>query len=282
MHEQIYSFISQYFHREQVQTVDEHCRLLSEQHPNLFTGLCYIMDVPRDKARDFMLRFQWHKVEGPRRTSKVTKSKVVLEAAAYFYARIYPVLHMVYANRMAEEVMVVCPFAKTLECWERVIEEHLSSENAVRAENCGRLLTRHHHPRILSNSDDKDIRSSVVVIDPANQDGTKFGQGFFKQEMVETAVSRAKDVVIFIGNSCRPPAELYCTPREVWWDEEKSALTAAHSCARFNQGLLKCEEYKLREPLVSLGDIPQALLLDEEREAYAKLKESGDVDEVKW
>jgi hypothetical protein len=40
---------------------------------------------------------------------------VVLEAAAYFYAKIYYYLRTIYGSKTSEEVMVVCPFAETLE-----------------------------------------------------------------------------------------------------------------------------------------------------------------------
>ena len=223
-----------------------------------------------------MLRFQWHEVEGPRRISKTFKSKVVLEAAAYLYARFYLPFHQRYTSKMSQEVMIVCPFAETLEWWDRVIEEHLSIENAVRAKKNEMLLTRNHHSRLLSNSADKDIQSTVVIVDPANQDGTKFGQGFFKQEMVEIAISRATDVVIFIGNSCQPITDGYYTPREVRYTEMKSTLNAAHGYARFNEGLIELKNYKLDEPLVFLADIPETLLLDTELKAYAKLRNSSD------
>jgi hypothetical protein len=55
-----------------------------------------------------------------------------------------------------------------------------------------------------------------------------------------------------------------------------SALNAAHEYALWQRGLLKCEENELEEPLVSLADIPETLLLDTERKAYAKLRNSSD------
>jgi hypothetical protein len=39
--------------------------------------------------------------------------------------------------------------------------------------------------------------------------------------------------------------------------------------------LLEIKDYKLDKPLVSFGDIPEALLLETELEAYAKLRKSG-------
>lgn len=278
MHEQIYEFVGRYFDRRQNQTVDERRLQLRDESPYLFEGLCHIRRVPFRGAFDSEVRFQYLEVEGPRRISSTTRSKVVLEAAAYFYAKVYETLAIVYGDRMSEEVMVVCPFEETLEWWDHVIEERLSRANLGLAAQGKRLLSRNHHPRIISNDEDKDISSNIVIIDPANQDGTKFGQGFFKQEMVKKAISRAKEVVIIIGNPCEP----YCDRYTLGFADMTSALDAAHQFAHICGGLLRYEDNGIEEPLVSLGDIPQALLLDEEREAYAKLKESGDVDEVKW
>ena len=55
-----------------------------------------------------------------------------------------------------------------------------------------------------------------------------------------------------------------------------SALNAAHEYDSWQRGLLKCEDNELEEPLVSLADIPEALLLDSELKAYAKLRNSSD------
>jgi hypothetical protein len=212
-------------------------------------------------------------VKGPRRTSSISKSKVVLEAAAYFYAKIYYYLHTIYGSKTSEEVMVVCPFAETLEWWNQVIEKDLATVNK-RLVALGLPHGRNHHPRIISNSDDQNIRSTVVIIDPANQDGTKFGQGFSKQEMVKIAISRAKEAVIIIGNSCEPyPGRRTAIGN---WKGMDSALNAAHEYALWQRGLLKCEDSELEEPLVSLVAIPETLLLNTELKAYAKLRNSSD------
>lgn len=237
----------------------------------LFGALCCLRKVPTTDARDQEIRFQYHEVKGPRPISSISKSKVVLEPAAYFCAKMWATFAVCYGDKMSQEVMVVCPFAETLEWRNRVIDQKLSVKNELLAAKGRPALSRDHFPRIISSSDDKDIQSTIVIIDPANQDGTKSGQGFFKQDMVKTAISCAKEAVIIIGNSCRSYPDWDYNYR---WREMDSALNAAHQWVSDEAGLLKCEDYYLSEPLVSLSNISEELLLDEEREAYAKLSDS--------
>jgi hypothetical protein len=162
MHECIYSFVGGYFDRKLDLAIDEltrqHCRLHDgTSSRSLFRGLCHIRKTYTFDVCDDEIRFQYHEVAGPRRTSSITRSKVVLEAAAYFYAKLYKSFQTMYGNKMSQEVMIVCHFAETVEWWDHVIEQRLLTTNKSLAAEGYPALSRNHHPRIISNSDDKDI-----------------------------------------------------------------------------------------------------------------------------
>jgi hypothetical protein len=131
---------------------------------------------------------------------------------------------------------------------------------------------RKHHPRLLINSDDADIRSSIVIIDPANQDGTLPGQGTFKNAQVKTAVSRAIEAVLIIGNSCMPYLPNSKTSGETAWVDVESALNAVHMYADYYDGRRLADEgIELRAVPVQVGEIPEPILFDEERETLVRL-----------
>jgi hypothetical protein len=184
MHVCIYSYIAGYCDKvpfeDHIPTSYERNRKLRDENPKLFKALCGVRNVHPNHADDNMLRFQYHELQGPCRTSRLSGSKVVLQVAPHFYAHIYPFLHRVYGDRTSQEVMIVCPYAETMAWWEQVIERELRVDTAAHTLSGILTQSRKDHPRLLINSDDADIRSSIVIIDPANQDGTVPGQGTFK------------------------------------------------------------------------------------------------------
>ena len=275
MHVCIYSYIAGYCDKvpfeDHIPTSYERNRRLRDENPKLFKALCGVRNVHPNHADDNMLRFQYHELQGPCRTSRLSGSKVVLQVAPHFYAHIYPFLHRVYGDRMSQEVMIVCSYAETMAWWEQVIKRELRVDTA--AHTLPGILTqsRKDHPRLLINCDGADIRSSIVNIDPANQDGTVPGQGTFKNAQFRTAVSRAIEAVFIIGNSCTPYPNSEIRGEALWVDVE-SALNAAHMYARFHDGCRLADEgIELRATPVQVGLIPEPILLDEEREALVRM-----------
>jgi hypothetical protein len=138
------------------------------------------------------------------------------------------------------------------------------------------LQSRDHHPSLLSNSEDADIQSSIVIIDPAHQDGSISGQGIFVDKQVRNAISRAKDAVIIVGNPCLPYPGI--EDDKGYWKDMESALNAAQVFAWVRGGRLRLDKYQRCGFLVHPSEIPEALLLEEEGEAYAKLGKPDDDD----
>lgn len=221
------------------------------------------------------VRFQYLEVKGPCRTSSITKSKVVLEAAAFFYIGVYERLHKVYGDKTSRKVTIVCPFAETLEWWDGVIKQRLYDRLAAKGLP---PLSRDHHPRIISNSEDKDIRATSTLPTRMARSSAKAPSSKTWSKLL--SLSRAKEAVLIIGNSCGQynDRRFESDPNVPKVLEMESALNAAHRYASLIGGLCKLRYYTLKKPLVALRDIPEALLLDEEREAYAKLSESADED----
>jgi hypothetical protein len=221
-----------------------------------------------------MLRFQYHEVKGFVRTSKWSGSKVVIEAANHFHSKVHPLLYWAYGDKVSQEVMVVCHYTETKNWWERVIERELATVNGNHAIRNMPLLSRKHYPRLLSNSEDIDIQSDIVIIDPANQDGTLSGQSPSIDETIKAAVSRAREaVIIIIGQSCLLYPEI---SKKTHWTEMESALTAAHMYASSHNGCIRHVPDGLPgHPLAPHGSIPEALLVDGEVQAYAQLAEEG-------
>jgi hypothetical protein len=276
MHVSINSYIAGYCDKvpveDQIPTSFERNRKLRDEDRKLYKALCGVRNVNPNHANDNMLRFQYHELKGDCRTSRLSGSKVVLQVAPHFYAYIYPFLHRVYGDKMSQEVMIVCPYAETMAWWEQVIERELRVPTAAHALSGILTPSRKHHPRLLINSDDPDIRSSIVIIDPANQDGTIPGQGTFKNAQVKTAVSRAIEAVLIIGNSCMPYPPNSKTSGETAWVDVESALNAAHMYADYYDGRrLTDEGIELHAVPVQVGEIPEPILFDEERETLVRL-----------
>jgi len=275
MYVSIYSFIAGYYDKvplkDQTPTTDERNRKLRDEIPKLYQALCGVRRVRTDHANDNMLRFQYHDLEDTVRTSRLSGSKVVLSVAPYFYSYTFPFLHRVYGDRMSQEVMIVCPYAETMAWWEQVIERELRVPTAAYALSGILTPNRKHHPRILCNSDDADIQSSIIIIDPANQDGTIPGQGTFKNDQVRTAISRAIEAVTIIGNSCMPYPDNE-TNGETPWIDMKSALNAAHMYAHVHGGRrLKDEGIRTLATPITVGRILEPILTDDARETLDRM-----------
>lgn len=273
MHVSIHSFIAGYYDKvpleDQTPTADKRNRKLLDENPKLYQALRGVRHVHSDHANDNMLRFQYHDLESTVRTSRLSGSKVVLSVAPYFYSYIFPFLHRVYGDRMSQEVMIVCSYAETMAWREQVIQRELWAPAAAYALSGILTPNRKHHPRILCNGDDADIQASVVIIDPANQDGTIPGQGTFKNDQVKTAISRAVEAVVIIGNSCMP--YLNGNDKTPWVDAE-FALNAAHMYAHVHGGRrLKDEGTRIRATPITVGRILEPILLDEVRETLERI-----------
>ena len=196
MHAVIGKFITDKWYGGKLLTSPGRHGKLSDGYPKLFGALCRIAGLDPLTATDSSLRFMYIEVDGIRRKSKTTKSCVVLEAAAYFYSKMYEFLHAVLGDKMREFVAIVCPYSATKNHWLQMIQEQHTEINERRKAAGKPPLGMNHHPRVLSNDSAQGDESRIVIIDGANRDGTTGGCGFFLDNRVNVAFSRGQDSLI--------------------------------------------------------------------------------------